>query len=872
MNGTLDRMEIPPAADLRAVARLTPAAALATFGSTLSGIEDEEAGRRRALHGRNQLQAISTTAWHILLRQFRSPFVYLLAGAAALSFFFHEVVDGYLIVLFILINACIGFYQEYHSERTLRLLRAYVVARSRVRRNGKETTVSSDQLVPGDIVLLSPGDRVPADVRFVETTNLALDDSVLTGESAPVPKTGAALDRDVRELHEAPNLGFSGTAVAAGKAVAVVIAIGAQTRLGAITKLTVETRHRSGVEAGISKFSSFILRLVVLTLVFLFIANLVIKGGSTNVPELLIFSIALAVSVTPEALPVVIAFSLSRGALRLAKQHVVVKRLSAVEDLGGIEVLCTDKTGTITENQLTVTDTFPAHDRSLLSLATLASSSWSEAREPNNAFDRALWKTLSGEEQDRARQTRILRELPFDPERRRNTVLVAQDQNANLVICRGAPETVLERCTATAQERAAVLAWTEDAGRRGQRSIAIAVRSISTQTESVDLETGLTFRGCITFVDPLKETALAAVRSAEQLGVQVKILTGDSAAVAGAVAKSIGLIANADAVLTGAALEQMSWKTKRAAVQQYHVFARVTPEQKYSIIELLQERFSVGFLGEGINDAPALKIADVALAVRGAADIAREAADILLLQKSLAVIVDGIRQGRQVFANTTKYIQSTLASNFGNFYTVAIASLFITYLPMLPIQILLVNLLSDFPMIAVATDRVDKDELRQPRSYDIKSIVLVATILGIVSTVFDFLFFALFFRQEPAVLQTMWFLGSVLTELVFIFSVRTKGFFLRAPKPSRLLLWLAIIAFGVTLLLPYLPQATTLFHFVRPSAIQLFTVLMIVGLYFGSTETVKRLYYRLAFHRHPDQHGHRPAANTPNRMSATTIR
>lgn len=818
---------------------------LKSFATSPKGLDENEVKHRLQTYGPNIVQGSRVTWVHILLRQFRSPFVYLLLFATIVSIALHQTTDALFITLFIVINTVIGFYQEYHSERTLRLLQTFVVQRSHVKRGDKIVQVESKDLVPGDCLVLEPGDLLSSDVRFIETNDLSIDESVLTGESAPVHKSADSMDVPAKEVYAASNIGFSGTTIASGKATAIVVATGKDTSLGGITKLATETKHTSSFEIGIGKFSTFILRLVVITIVLMFFANLIIKHGQAQVGELFIFSVALAVSAIPEALPVVTTFSLSRGALRLAKHKVVVKRLSAIEDLGSIEVLCTDKTGTLTENKLTVAETYAEDPDHALFLAALASPRANEGRhEANNSFDVALWNALPKEKQDLVRQYKQLAEVPFDPERRRNSMLIQSPDGATTLVVRGATEPILPLCSGiTEQTEKAINAWIAEQGLQGQRVLAIAIKD-SAGTALHDDEHDLHFVGLLSFVDPIKKSTLDAVKKATRLGVQIKILTGDGPEVAGAVAKAIGLVGHETDVMTGAELEQRPALQQLEAVKHISVFARVSPEEKYRIIQLLEHEYQVGFLGEGINDAPALKMANVAIVVDSASDVAREASDIMLLEKGLNVIVDGIHEGREVFANTTKYIKSTLASNFGNFYTIAVVSMFIDFLPMLPIQILLVNLLSDFPMIAVATDSVDVDEVSKPKSYDVKNIALIATLLGLVSTVFDFVFLGVFFHSEPKVLQTMWFLESILTELIFIYSIRTKGAFWKARRPSTIIIWLTIVAAIVTVALPYMHIGQQEFHFARPETWAMAALFSIVASYFIASEGVKLLYYR----------------------------
>ncbi len=811
--------------------------------SSQGGLTVAESDARLQKYGPNQIAAEETRWWQILWRQFNTPFIFLLLGAIALSFALKEMVDGAMILIFVAINAGLGFTQEYHSQKSLELLKKYVVPEARARRAGKEALVSTVNLVPGDIVIVEAGDIIPADVRFFECTDLVANESVLTGEAVPVEKVGHDLANPASAYHEAKNIGFSGTTVVSGKGVGVVIATGRETALGGIARLTVETRHQSAFEKGIAKFSKFILRMILVILVLMFGANILIKGAGAPIFELLLFSVALAVSVVPEALPVVTTIALSKGAVRMASRHVVVKRLSAVEDLGSIEILCTDKTGTLTENKLTVAATNAVDPGQCLFLGALASPFLGErAREPNNAFDIALWDKLSVAEKKQFNHYQKISELPFDPERRRNSILVQGPRGQELIV-RGAPEVLFELCRVPAAKRRILELWMGKEGALGRRVIAVGIKKCQGGCLSPSDEHGLTWVGIISFVDPIKTTAHHALAKANQLGLKVKILTGDSKEVAAAVGLQVGLVKDINDVVTGDDLEKIHDVDAQVALsEQAAVFARVSPEQKYRIIQLLQTKHEVGFLGEGINDAPALKMANVGIVVKEASDIARDAADIVLLKRSLNVIVEGIHEGRAIFANTVKYIKTTLISNFGNFYAIAVASLLIDYLPMLPMQILLLNLLSDFPMIAIATDNVNAAELRRPRNYNVKEIVLIAVALGAVSTVFDFIFFAVFRPMGASVLQTNWFIGSVLTELVLIFSIRTNRFFLADRRPAFALSVLAAVAFGAAIILPFIPVTARLFGFVRPSFGHLSLLLIIVAGYFVINEAIKLLY------------------------------
>lgn len=807
------------------------------------GLSLPEIETRRKESGMNVLTESTISPLKIFLRQFKSSFIYLLLFATVLSFSLGQITEGVMILIFLFINAALGFYQEYRSEQTVELLKRYVATKVRVRRSGSISTINASELVLGDIIILEAGDSVPADIRVTEETNLVVNEEPLTGESVSVDKESASQTRSDIELYEAKNICFSGTTIVSGRATGIVFATGDRTMIGGIAKLAGGVARISSFEQELSKFSRFILYLVIVTLSFIFLMNVILKGFSANIVELAIFSIALAVSVVPEALPLVMTFSLSRGARRLAKERVVVKRLSSIEDLGSIQMLCTDKTGTLTENKLSVHQTYGIKDRTILVAGVLGGSYLStKARGGTpDPFDTALWESLSPKEKEQIDSYIHINDTPFDPIHKKSSATVTHGEETTLLV-RGAPESIINCSKLSSEESSNILKWMADEGRAGRRTLAIASKKIVDDNYE---ETNLTFVGCVSFIDPIKESARQAIKDAQTLGVKIKILTGDSREVAGVVAHEVGLAKTPDDVLTAREFFALPDGVRESALEQTNVFARVSPEEKYRLIELLQKNYQVGFLGEGINDAPALKIANVAIVVASASDIAREVSDIILLDNSLSVVIGGIREGRAIFANTVKYIRSSLSSNFGNFYAVAISSLFIPFLPMLALQILLVNLLSDFPAIAIATDTVDDAELREPRKYDVRNLIAMGTVLGIVSTVFDFIIFASFYKLGPEILQTHWFIESILTELLFLFSIRSRGLFFQTKAPSAILMVLTVLAISATLIIPFTSFGQSLFHFVAPTLSSLGFVLGIVALYFITTEFAKISYYKL---------------------------
>lgn len=802
--------------------------------SSAAGLSSQEADRRLQQQGPNHLALHGARPWEIFFRQFKSAFVLLLCACVAVTVFFGEWVDASIIGGFVLVNAVLGFWQEYHSERTAQLLQRLIVAQARVIRGGKTLLISSSDLVTGDVVVVKHGDVIPADMQFFAVDDLAVDESALTGESMAVFKTAATTVPTSVAPGEVMCLGFSGTIVTGGMGTGVVFATGARTNVGKLATITDQTVRVSGYEKNITRFSSFTLRMTVVGIAVMLIVNTVVQPHETaSWTELVIFAIALAISVVPEGLPLVMTFALSRGAMRLAKQKVLVKRLSAIEDLGSVEILCTDKTGTLTENRMVLREVTEGGDAVLF--AALASDP-SQRGTGNGSFDDALWAATDDAVRAQVLAASREKEIAFSPVTRTNGAIV-RSNGRMLCIVRGAPEAVLSQVVdLTDEERREKLAWASGQGRRGRRVLAVA--ACHGAQHSVPAQ----YVGMLAFEDPIKDTAAAALRMAEHLGVRIIVLTGDACEVAGAVARKFKLVSKKKPVVSGAEFAAMSLAQRKRALRRSAVFARITPEQKFSIIRMLQESHVVGFLGEGINDAPALKAADVAIVVQEATDVARAAADAILLERSLFAIVNGIREGREVFSNTTKYLQATITSNFGNFYAVLYASFTVPFLPMTAIQILLVNLLSDFPMMTVATDRVDTRELAKPSSYDLRTIIEIAVILGIISMLVDVLYFRIFVGGGEATLQTNWFIGSILTELLFLFSIRTSLPFYRAARPSSVLVGLSLLAATVTVALPYSPWGEV-FGFVPPRVEGLVLILGIAVGYFFLSEVVKLLYY-----------------------------
>jgi Mg2+-importing ATPase len=818
----------------------------AILKSSEAGISQEEAGKRIEIHGFNETKREKLNWLRVLFRQFKSPFFYLLFLAALVAFFIGEKTDSLTILAFIVINVSVGFFQEFRAERAIALLKQFIPSKIRVIRGGKEEMIETRLLVPGDVVLLGTGSIVPADLRIISSQNFSVDESALTGESSSLNKSAEPLESEVKELFKAKNILFGGTSVISGEAKAVVILSGRQTSLGEISELVSGISRESAYEKEVLYFSKVVLQIVVATITLVFIANLIINGHQ-NLLVFLLFCIALIVSILPEALPVVVTFALSKGSIKLAQKKVVVRRLSAVEDLGNIEVLCSDKTGTLTQNKMELDEVFSPDKEKIRTYALLESGRFRQNDNNGlNAFDTVLLKEAPPETLTAINKFKIVSKMHFESTKMKSGVLAADEKGEKILIMKGAPEIILKssRLFEGNLTKVQVEKFIAEKGKEGKRILAVAYKKLIAESDDIFESGDLTFLGCFSFYDPLKTTASEAIHLAKKLGVRIKIITGDSPEVAGFISHQIGLISDPTQVITGEQLEELPAEEFDKRCEDFSVFARVSPRTKYAIIQSFQKKFEVGFLGEGINDAPALKAANVGIVVQEANDISRAAADVVLLEKDLRAVIDGIREGRIIFANINKYIKCVLASNFGNFYSIAAISLFIPFLPMLPIQILFGNILSDFPLISIATDRIDVEELRRPKLYRLHYMLPLIISLALVSTIFDFIFFAIFGRKQPAVVQSLWFVESILTEIVLIFSIRTSHFFAKVKRPS----W-ALIAFTVTdailiLALPFTSWGQNILHFVPLPINLLLLVCGMVIIYFFVSELVKLAYFR----------------------------
>ncbi|MGC9031532.1 MAG: cation-translocating P-type ATPase [Minisyncoccia bacterium] len=806
---------------------------------SLDGISDKQIKERIEVFGKNTFKIKEKTFLEILLRQIKNPFIYILFSASIISFLIGEKIDAILIIVFVLINLTLSFFQEYKATKTVSLLNKYFVSKIKVKRKGKEKIISEEDLVPGDIVILESGDIVPSDIRILEAQNLLVDESILTGESLPVEKNAIILTEIPKEAFEAKNILFAKTSISSGKAIGVVFATGFNTYFGKISKKISSIKRESIFEKEILYFAHLILKIVLFTIFCIFFAKLLISK-SKNILDFALFCVALVVTILPEALPLVTIFTFSNGALKLTKKNVIVKRLSSIEDLGNIEILCTDKTGTLTENYLVLEKIYSQEKNKALEYA-LFSSSFATLKKytSSGSFDKILWKEAKDNIKSKIRNIKIISEIPFDSFRMKNSVLIEDENKKRILIVKGAPEIILNSCQNISLE---IKNDIEKIGKEGKRVLAIAFKELNKDKIDIEDEKELNFLGYFVFQNPLKNSAIDAINLAKKMNVKIKMITGDSKEVAGYIGKKIGLIENLENVILGEELEKLNDNDFKKVCDTFSIFARVSPLIKYKIVKTLQEKYTVGFLGDGINDVPALKASQVAIVVDSASNLAKEEGDILLLKKDLKVIIDGIQEGRCIFANVNKYIKYALSTNFGNFYSMAIISLFIKFLPMLPTQILLENLLSDLPAISIASDNVDLEELQKPRTYKISSFINLILILAIISSLFDFIFFAIFRKSEPFTLRTAWFVMSLLTEIALLFSIRTNNFFLKAKKPGSILLFFSFLIIFIALFLPYSDFGKAFFDFSSLSFKNLFLLIFLVILYFITTEFIKLIY------------------------------
>ena len=801
------------------------------------GLTEREATDRLLQYGPNKLKDESKNkTLSIFLKQFRGSLVILLLAASILAFAIGDFNDGIVIAIILFINTGLGFLQESKSKKAIEKLQKLVGKECLVIREGSQKLIPEKQLVVGDVVILKEGDVVAADIKLFQEDDLTVDEAQLTGESMPV----------IKKIEGQNCLVFTGSTIQQGEARGVVYATGLDTELGKIAHLSSSTKRVTQYEKSLNTFSSFIIKVTFLTLAGVFIIKILIDHSNTDISTLALFVISLSITVVPEAMPVIVTVTLSKGALNLARKHVITKTLSSVEDLGNINVLCSDKTGTLTESKLSI-KSITAKDPELYQIFAIAGlESLDEKRiKQQSPFDKAYLDYVPQDLKNVAHKFKRLKELPFDPLARRRRV-VASDGKKTYLIEIGSTETLLELTGSKLKKEYMKIIRAD--GTIGLRHLAIAYKEIQ-YTKDFDIlknESGLKFVGFCSLEDKLRPSAKSTIKLAEKLGVSLKILSGDSREVTHYVAEQVGLLSKQQAVFIGDEIEQMTDSELSDVLKTHNAFARLNPEQKYRIIKLLKLHGNVvGYQGDGINDAPALKLADVAIAVNNATDVAKESADIVLLRSDIGVIVNGIKFGREIFININKYIRFTLVGNWGNFFALSALYLLSVYgLPILPIQLLLTSLLTDLPCIAIATDKVDKNELTRPSKFDIHSLMFISLFLGTLTAIFEIMYFAIVKSESPGISSTGLYLFLTLSGLVVIFSIRNKDHFWLAPKLSKAMKLAFVSVAVVSLGIVYLPITKRILHFSKFP----FEMVVVMGLltliYFLSMDLVKVWFYK----------------------------
>ncbi|MBX3099011.1 MAG: magnesium-translocating P-type ATPase [Salinibacterium sp.] len=825
---------------------------LARFGSAREGLTAARAAVNLEQFGANRLDAQrDASAWRLLARQFVSPIELILVAATILSGVLGDWTDALIILVILLLSGLLGFAQERNAGAAMKALLSTVEVSAVVVRNGARIDIPISGVVPGDIAIVAAGDLIPGDCRVLTATGFTVDESALTGEAFPVEKLPGVLPAS-SPLASRSNSAFLGTHTASGTGVLLVVHTGRQTEIATISARLGSRPPQTGFERGMTSFGLLLTRLMVIFVVAIFVINLLLQR---TLVDSALFSLALAVGLTPQLLPAIVSISLAQGARMMAAKRVIVRRLDAIEDFGSMTVLCSDKTGTMTAGEIQLDEATTVSGMPSAEVAALASLNAGLQTGWKNPIDEAILAAhpLPG---DVAR----LDELPYDFLRKRLSVLVDRGvADEATLITKGALESVLAVCThvETATGVVPIERVADDIRQRfaslsasGFRVLGLATRTLpATHKAVLGDEAGLTLVGLLTFADPVKSDATSTLMDLASSGISVRMVTGDNRLVATHIASQVGL--DVSTVYTGKDVDAIGDVALARAVLPVHVFSELNPVQKERVVRAFRAAgHVVGYLGDGINDSPPLHAADVGITVNTAVAVAKQAAAIVLLDKDLKVILDGVRQGRRTFANTMKYIFMTTSANFGNMLSMAIAATILPFLPLLAGQILLINLLTDLPATTIATDSVDEPQLRRPQSWNVRLIRNYMIVFGVLSSVFDLATFAVLrwgFHAEAPEFRSAWFLGSILTEVGVLFILRTRGPFYRS-RPSR---WLALSSATVAVVavaIPYSPVAGVLDLVPIPGELLGLVFVITVG-YMFATELVKHLFWARSMSR-----------------------
>jgi len=827
---------------------VAPQELLKIFESAVEGLSEDEARNRLQHYGFNHLQTQGrTTAFITFFNQFRSPIILILLFATVVSAILKDFIDAVIIMLIVFVSATLSFIQEYGASHATEKLRAIITSKTKVFRDNQIQEIPTEQIVPGDIVILSAGSLIPADGVVLEAKDFFVNQAVLTGETFPVEKTPGVTPPNAN-LAERTNTVFMGTNVRSGSAKVLVVQTGPHTAFGQIAKRLTLRPPETEFERGIKSLGYLLSEIMFVLVITIFALNVFFHKP---ILDSLLFSLALAVGLTPQLLPAIININLSKGSQVMATQGVIVRRLEAIENFGSMDVLCTDKTGTLTQGVVQLDgalDTRGGPSDEVFRYAYLNAHFQTGLSNP-------LDDAITSRTQPELAAISKIDEIPYDFIRKRLSVIVQEDDQ-DILIIKGALENVLSVCTLIKDNQQTVpfsdahsasinqhfSEWSE----QGYRTLGIAIKTIPHRSTPYcrEDENGMTFIGFLLFFDPPKADVQKTIQELSRLGVQLKIITGDNQWVARHTAQAVGLEING--LITGSQLDNLRDEALWHAAEKTTIFAEVDPNQKERIILALKKTgHVVGYMGDGINDAPSLHSADVGISVDNAVDVAKEAADFVLLKQDLAVLQQGIIEGRKTFANTLKYVFMSVSANFGNMFSVAGASLFLPFLPMLPKQILLINFLTDLPEMTIASDNVDQSMLEHPRKWDVKFIRRFMLVFGLLSSVFDFLTFGVliwFIGSEETQFHTFWFMESVLSASLVVFALRTRLSILHS-KPSRAMLAVTGLVVLATLTLPYSPLAPLLGF--RPLPLgYIFIILAIVGVYVTSAELAKHWFFK----------------------------
>ena len=811
------------------------------------GLTSVEAQKRLTLYGSNLLKPRKRTdVFTLLISQFKSPIILILFFATGLSFFLHDKVDALIILVIVLASGLLGFWQEHGASDAVEKLLSIVQIKVSVMRDGITKEVPLEQIVPGDIVVLNAGDIIPGDGLVQESKDLFVDEAMLTGETFPVEKMTAVVPPETL-LGQRTNALWMGTHVVSGSATALIVHTGKETEFGKVSERLKLRLQETEFEHGIRRFGYFLMEVTLILVVGIFAINVYL---ARPVLDSFLFSLALAVGLTPQLLPAIISINLSHGAKRMAQKKVIVKRLSSIENFGSMNVICSDKTGTLTEGIVKLQSALDVDGNASKKVLLQAYINAFYETGFTNPIDEAIRNNehfdMSGyQKQD---------EIPYDFIRKRLSILVSHD-NSHLMVTKGAMQNVLEVCSSveTNDGKVVDIAIKSDQiqkhfmefSKKGFRTLGVAYKNLGSDSRlTKEQESGMIFSGFLILFDPPKPNILDTITRLKNLGVSLKIITGDNHLVAANISQQMGL--KNTKILVGSELSHLSDSALLRKVGGVDIFAEIEPNQKERIILALKKAGNVvGYMGDGINDASALHVADVGISVESAVDVAKDAADIVLLEKGLDVLVQGVLEGRTTFANTLKYVFMATSANFGNMFSMAGISLFLPFLPLLPKQILLTNLLTDFPEMTIATDNVDNEMVNYPRRWDIKAIRKFMVTFGIVSSVFDFLTFGLLLLVLHATqvqFRTGWFLESVVSASMIVLVIRSRKPFFRS-KPGKYLLIATLSIFAVTLILPFTPLAR-IFGF-SPLPIHFILLIgLIVLCYIITAEIVKKVFYK----------------------------